>query len=88
MTDDESYFTYSGSEMPRNAGFYAGPGGDVAENIKFKPKAKFQKRVMVWLAISPRGISKTDFSESHGKSRREILQGEDHQVRTATVPER
>ena len=61
VLDYESSFTYSESEIPRIADFYAGPGGDVVEEVEFKSKAKFQKRLMVWLAISPRGISKPIF---------------------------
>ena len=47
VLDYESSFTYSESEIPRIADFYAGPGGDVVEEVEFKSKAKFQKRLMV-----------------------------------------
>ena len=62
MLDYESSFTYSECKIPGNADFYAGPGGDVAEEVEFKSKAKFKKRLMVWLAISPSGIFKPIFS--------------------------
>ena len=63
VMDDESYFTYSGSQMPGNVGFYAGPAGDAPEHVKFKPTMKFPKRVMVWLAMSPRGLSSPVFQK-------------------------
>ena len=47
VLDYESSFTYSKSKIPGNAYFYAGPGGDVAEEVEFKSKSKFQKRLMV-----------------------------------------
>ena len=47
MLDYESSFTYSECKIPGNADFYAGPGGDVAEEVEFKSKAKFKKRLMV-----------------------------------------
>ena len=49
--------------MPGNVGFYAGPAGDAPEHVKFMPTMKFPKRVMVWLAMSPRGLSSPVFSE-------------------------
>ena len=47
VLDYESSFTYSESEIPGNADFNTGPGGDVAVEVEFKSKAKFQKRLMV-----------------------------------------
>ena len=58
VMDDESYFTYQGCEMPCNQGFYTGPGGDVPENVRNRPVGKFPRKLLVWVAISPRGISR------------------------------
>ena len=58
VMDDESYFTYQGSEMPANKGYYAGPGGDAPEDVKHRPIGKFPRKLLVWVAISPRGISR------------------------------
>lgn len=58
VMDDESYFTFTGSNMPGNAGFYAEAGSDVPPHIKYRPEAKYPKKVMVWAAISPRGVSR------------------------------
>ena len=57
VMDDESYFTFSGSDMPANSGFYAGPGGDVPDDVRFRPVGKFPRKLLVWVAISPRGVS-------------------------------
>ena len=57
IMDDESYFTYSGSQMPANAGFYASPGGDTPFHVKFKPEGKFPRKLLVWLAMSPKGVT-------------------------------
>ena len=56
---DESYFSLSDSRSPANVGFYSHPNElqNVADNIRLKPKAKFERRVLVWIAISKRGIS-------------------------------
>ena len=55
--DDESYFTFSGSNMPGNVGYYAEAGGDVPAHVKYRCESKFPKKLMVWAAISPRGVS-------------------------------
>ena len=47
--DDDSYLTYSASEMPRNTGVYSAPVGDIAESIQFKPKERFQKGIRVFV---------------------------------------
>ena len=56
--DDESYFTYKGCDMPCNQGYYTGPGGDAPEEVKTRTISKFPRKLLVWVAISPRGISK------------------------------
>ena len=44
--------------MPQNRGFYAGPGGDTPSNVKYRPIGKFPRKLLVWIAISPKGVSK------------------------------
>ena len=58
VIDDETYFTFTGSEMPANSGFYTGPGGDVPINVRYRSKEKFPRKLLVWMGISPRGLSK------------------------------
>ena len=38
VMDDESYFTFSGSDVPASAGFYVGPDGDASDNVRFRPE--------------------------------------------------
>ena len=38
-----------------NTDFYAGPNGDVPETVKFCPVWSLSRKLLVWLAISPRG---------------------------------
>ena len=58
VMDDESYFTFSGTDVPANAGFYTGPDGDVPDNVRFRPKGKYPRKLLVWVAISAKGVSK------------------------------
>ena len=58
VMDDESYFTYGGSQMPSNAGYYASAGGDVPFHIMYRPESKYPRKLLVWIAISPRGMTK------------------------------
>ena len=60
VMDDKTYFTFTGSEMPANTGFYTGPGGYVPNNVRYRPEGKFPRKPLVWMAISPRGVSKPD----------------------------
>lgn len=57
IIDDESYFTLSHSDKNSNAGLYTRDIESAPDNVKFKTKQKFEKKLLVWLAISQRGIS-------------------------------
>ena len=51
IVDDEKYFAFSGNNMPGNFGFYATNKEDGSSNVRFKLKQKYQKKILVWLAI-------------------------------------
>ncbi|XP_074602617.1 uncharacterized protein LOC141856241 [Brevipalpus obovatus] len=55
--DDEKYFTFSDTNSPENSGIWADNFNEAPDNFKYKPKSKFLKKVLVWVAISDRGIS-------------------------------
>ncbi len=55
--DDESYFTLSNSTLAGNESFYTDDIENVPENVRYKKQAKFEKKVMVWEAISPKGMT-------------------------------
>ncbi|KAF2889410.1 hypothetical protein ILUMI_16762 [Ignelater luminosus] len=55
--DDESYFSFDGSNTANNKHFYYNEGENVDPAVHFKRHKKFQSKVLVWLAISSRGHS-------------------------------
>lgn len=59
ILDDESYFTLSHSDKNSNAGFWTDDKENAPASAKFKTKMKFEKKLLVWVAISPRGISQS-----------------------------
>ena len=64
VMDDESYFTFSGSDVPASAGFYVGPDGDAFDNVRFRPEGKFPRKLPVRVAISAKGVSTNHLSQS------------------------
>ena len=64
--DGETYFTFSGSEMPANASYYAGAGNVITHTVKFKSLAKFPRKLQVWVGISPRGVTRPVICPSRG----------------------
>jgi len=55
--DDESYFSIDGSDSFGNDFYYSHESLEAPNNVKFKFVSKFPQKVLVWLAISSRGIS-------------------------------
>lgn len=62
VMDDESYFPLDAPNLPGNDYFYCEKKEKVAEDVRFKLREKFPRRVMVWVAISPKGISPLYFA--------------------------
>lgn len=58
VLDDETYFTLSHATINGNQFFYTSDISTCPNNIKFSPKAKFEPKILLWIAISPKGISK------------------------------
>ena len=54
---NESYFTFSHHELSGNYGYYTENFETTSDNIKYTGKTKFESKVLVWLAISSKGIS-------------------------------
>jgi hypothetical protein len=61
ILDDESYFTLSNSTLAGNDIFYTDNLEDVPEDARYKKQSKFEKKVLVWIAISPKGMSSAYF---------------------------
>jgi len=62
VIDDEKYFTLTHS---LNDSYFSSPTkSKTHENVSHKPKAKFEPKLMLWIAISKYGISKSYFKPS------------------------
>jgi hypothetical protein len=64
IMDDEAYFCLKGDNTPGNDGFYTCDFANAPENVKFSTRKKFPTRLLVWLAISPKGVSAPFFLEA------------------------
>ena len=58
VLDDESYFTLSHSTIAGNNNFYSSDVSATPSAVKYSTKAKYEGKILVWLAISKKGISK------------------------------
>ena len=62
VIDDESYFNSSSitsnNDLSGNAGFYSSNIDATPNEVKLKRVAKFEPKLLVWVALSPQGISK------------------------------
>ena len=58
IMDDEKYITFAGDQMPGNAGYYSNNKDTCPESVRFAGKTKYPGKVLVWVAISERGMSK------------------------------
>lgn len=65
IMDDESYFTFSGSNMAQNDHYYASSSVSAEGSRTFRRQAKFQNKLMMWIAVSPAGMSQPFFCPSH-----------------------
>ena len=66
IVDDEKYFTFSNNDMPRNTGFYTSDKEHAPDKVKYKPKEKYEKKILIWLALSAKGISQPFIGTTKG----------------------
>lgn len=59
ILDDESYFTLSHSTINGNGGFYTSDKSATPADVKFAKKKKFEGKVLVWIAMGPKGLSQS-----------------------------
>ncbi len=59
--DNECYMTKSNSTLAGNDVFYTDDPKITPDDVKNKYQAKFEEKVLIYLAISPRGCSKPFF---------------------------
>jgi hypothetical protein len=57
ILDDESYFTLSNSTLSGNDTYYSNDRTLTPDDVKHHDKSKYEPKVLVWLAISTKGIS-------------------------------
>ena len=62
--DDESYFTVDGSDTKFNTTYLTHSSVPVPPEIKYREKSKSPEKVMVWVALSSKGLSKAYIIES------------------------
>ena len=76
VMDDESYFSLRHDLIPSNAYYYANARGDAPPEYKTCPVKRFETKLMMWIAISPRGISRPYFVPSAVAVNKEIYMKE------------
>lgn len=64
IIDDESYFTLSNTGVPGNDRFYTNDLNTTPESVKYNLCEKYPPKLLVWLAISPKGVTKPHFLTS------------------------
>lgn len=57
VLDDESYFTLSNTELNGNDNYYSSDVSLTPNEVKYKRKKKFEEKLLVYVVISPYGIS-------------------------------
>ena len=57
IQDDESYFTLSNTTLAGNNMFYSSDTNLTVENVKYSKKRKYEQKIIIWIAISPMGVS-------------------------------
>ena len=63
IMDDEKYFTLTNESVSTNRGFYTSDPSTTPSDVKFKRTQKYPAKVLVWIAISEKGISKPFFAK-------------------------
>jgi hypothetical protein len=76
IIDDESYFTLSNSALAGNDSYYSNDRNQTPDVVKDYDKAKYEPKVLVWLVISPKGMSKPYFRPSGMAVNQEIYLNE------------
>lgn len=64
VLDDESYFTLSHSNIHGNDGYYTSDPETTPSSVKYVTKKKFENKVLVWIAMGPRGMSQPFIEKS------------------------
>ena len=57
IMDDEKYFCLNGDNMPGSARYYTDDKSKCSDDVRFIGKNKYPQKILMWLAISNRGMS-------------------------------
>jgi transposase len=57
VMDDEKYFTFT-ADIASNRSYYTSDPSTTPPDIKFKRRTKFEPKLLVWMAVSPKGMSR------------------------------
>lgn len=63
VLDDECYFPLSNSRVPGNDRFYSNSVATSPPNIRYKFQKKYEKKLMLYIVISEKGVSKPWFKD-------------------------
>ena len=55
--DDEKYFCLNGDNMPGSARYYTDDKSKCSDDVRFIGKNIYPQKILMWLAISNRGMS-------------------------------
>ena len=58
IIDDELYFPLSNINLSGNAGYYTSDPDATLNEVKLKRKSKYEPKLLVWIALSEKGVSK------------------------------
>lgn len=64
IVDDESYFKLSNCQLSGNSGFYSSNKDKTPDDVKLKRVAKFESKLLVWIALTPDGLTKPFIAKS------------------------
>ena len=65
VIDDEKYFGLTGFQIARNRNFYSSNHDQTPIDVATYSKKEFEPKVMLWIAISPKGLSTTALTTGH-----------------------
>ena len=68
VLDDEKNSCDDGSNMQRNDNYYTNDKSNCSDSVCFAEKEKYADKVIIWVAISNRGISKPLFRPSKSEA--------------------
>ena len=64
LIDDESYFTLRNSTLAGNDEYYTSDKKPTPSRVSTKNKSKYEPKLLVWIAISPKGVTHAHISPS------------------------